>query len=354
MKANRLLWVDYAKFIGIFLVVFGHTAIPDFLYNAIFAFHMPLFFFISGYLFSFEKYYSYKQFVARRAAQLVVPYFCFNLITYIFWMLIGRKFGDDATRNIPVYKPLIGIIYGNGTNDYLVHNIASWFLVCLFVVENLFYIIFKYVPKNKSWCFIALFFIAGCFDSAFDSIRWPWSFNIALVAIVFYAVANVYKEYVNKLLRWRTDYLLILIFLLSAFYLYVVKTNGRINLNESRYQNFGYFFIGAFLGILIVILVSRILQHMFSRVRFIEFISINTIIILVFQFIALSVVKAFTLFVLKIPLAIFNNKIILNLIVTVLVIVMLVPVIYLLNAYFPFVLGKKKAHPFAFKEMRTQ
>lgn len=49
---NRLNWIDWAKAIAITFVVFGH--IPEerssFILNYIVTFHMPLFFFISGYL----------------------------------------------------------------------------------------------------------------------------------------------------------------------------------------------------------------------------------------------------------------------------------------------------------------
>ncbi|EPJ4139137.1 acyltransferase family protein [Klebsiella pneumoniae] len=60
----RETWVDYAKGIGIILVVFGHAnrglyssgiyispEIYHYLDNVIYSFHMPLFFFLSGLFF---------------------------------------------------------------------------------------------------------------------------------------------------------------------------------------------------------------------------------------------------------------------------------------------------------------
>ena len=56
-----IVWLDYARTIGIFLVVFGHVlqqfssfegyGICKTLWNYIYLFHMPLFFIISGFLF---------------------------------------------------------------------------------------------------------------------------------------------------------------------------------------------------------------------------------------------------------------------------------------------------------------
>lgn len=46
-------WIDWAKSIGIMLVIMGHYGMGDKIYGTfIYAFHMPLFFIVSGYLFA--------------------------------------------------------------------------------------------------------------------------------------------------------------------------------------------------------------------------------------------------------------------------------------------------------------
>ena len=48
-KCPRIEYIDLAKAIGIFLVCLGHTVDPDTqLKTIIYAFHMPLFFILSG------------------------------------------------------------------------------------------------------------------------------------------------------------------------------------------------------------------------------------------------------------------------------------------------------------------
>lgn len=55
-KKERLHWLDYSKTIGMYLVVLGHV-LKD---NAqlfkvvIYSFHMPLFFFLSGFLYKLK------------------------------------------------------------------------------------------------------------------------------------------------------------------------------------------------------------------------------------------------------------------------------------------------------------
>ena len=56
-----IVWLDYARTLGIFLVIFGHClqTFPEWkingilrgLWDYIYLFHMPLFFIISGFLF---------------------------------------------------------------------------------------------------------------------------------------------------------------------------------------------------------------------------------------------------------------------------------------------------------------
>lgn len=71
----RLNWIDALKGIGIMLVVLGHHSLPAALDTYIFSFHMPLFFFISGFLFDFGKYSkSGANFVKGKFRSLLLPY----------------------------------------------------------------------------------------------------------------------------------------------------------------------------------------------------------------------------------------------------------------------------------------
>jgi fucose 4-O-acetylase-like acetyltransferase len=51
----KIEWIDVIKGIGIVFVVAGHTYIGE-VKDFIFLFHMPLFFFISGFLFTQQEH----------------------------------------------------------------------------------------------------------------------------------------------------------------------------------------------------------------------------------------------------------------------------------------------------------
>ena len=92
MTKQRLEYIDIIKGIGIFLVVLGHVTTNQNVYHFNYAFHMPLFFIISG-MFLHDK----PQFIRKQAKSLLLPYFSFGLLTYLYWWLVESRF-----RELPV------------------------------------------------------------------------------------------------------------------------------------------------------------------------------------------------------------------------------------------------------------
>lgn len=52
---EREKYIDYAKGIGIILVILGHVSVPNPIITYIFSFHMPLFIFLSGMVFRQDR-----------------------------------------------------------------------------------------------------------------------------------------------------------------------------------------------------------------------------------------------------------------------------------------------------------
>ena len=81
---KRVEWIDIAKGYGILFVIIGHLYLQDsFLTTQIYTFHMPLFFFLSGYVFSAKKY-NFNEFIKRKAKTILVPYFALGVCMIIF------------------------------------------------------------------------------------------------------------------------------------------------------------------------------------------------------------------------------------------------------------------------------
>lgn len=139
-KKKRLDYLDIAKGIGIILVVIGHC-IPDaaspagvsvpfyrVLHHVIYSFHMPLFFFIAGFL-TYKQGQSVltsKNKIARikkRVQRLLVPYL-FVGICYMPMKLLLSQFANKAYDVHEFWKIVIGV---NPDGEL-------WFLYALFVI----------------------------------------------------------------------------------------------------------------------------------------------------------------------------------------------------------------------------
>lgn len=91
---NRIIYLDIAKAICIILVVIGHY-IPDnsptwyiMLNRMIYTFHMPLFMFVSGYVYIVtKKEISYWDFLMKKVKRLMIPYFTTSVIVIAIKLL---------------------------------------------------------------------------------------------------------------------------------------------------------------------------------------------------------------------------------------------------------------------------
>lgn len=191
MRAVRYDYIDIAKGLGILMVVWAHIMITGGTHQLIYAFHMPLFFLLSGMLFKKEKYASFGSFVAHRAKRLLVPYVVYSVLTWAFWAAFRYLRHDEVDSYL---MPLLQTFIAQGSGAFMVHNSALWFVPCLFLTEMLYFILYG---MGKWGCLI------GCFGGAALSFmlggvfgdRWwfllPWNADAALIALPFYCIGNM-------------------------------------------------------------------------------------------------------------------------------------------------------------------
>jgi acyltransferase len=335
MRENRIPWIDTAKALGITLVVLGHMSIPASTRQYIFSFHMPLFFFLSGYVFDPDKYRALSEFVDRRLRSLILPYLLFSLVAYVFWVLVDNNVGQ--TKGSAVLEPFLGIFYSNNRFANMSHNIALWFITCLFVVEVMFFEMRKRVSSVAGQ---GLLLLASSVLGYVSSLYWPyplpWSIEVAFMALPFYGAGYLLRLHGHAILLSSRGYrpvLLLIALACSGIFCYL---NGRTDMHGNHYNNYFYFFGAAFGGIMTYVYVSQL----FPVTRVMSFIGKNTLIILALSGIAESFLKGIQLFVLGIPLGFARDSLLLGLIYTVCSMVVLSPVIYLVNRRFPMVLGR--------------
>ena len=78
---NRIEYLDIARCIGIILMIMGHVGFSKRFDHFIHAFNMPMFFIISGYLFTLkhQEELFFKEYLIKKFKSLIIPYISFGI-----------------------------------------------------------------------------------------------------------------------------------------------------------------------------------------------------------------------------------------------------------------------------------
>ena len=141
----RINWIDWAKVIAIFFVVFGHTPQErgDFLITYICTFHMPFFFMLSGFLSKGST--DTESNLRKHWHTLIIPYFFYNLIFYPYWLVRYLvDFHGELTFGNIVTKPLLGMLFFQIDSPVSTSlNGVTWFLAALLFMRIILNICYR-------------------------------------------------------------------------------------------------------------------------------------------------------------------------------------------------------------------
>ncbi len=122
---NRIEYIDYYRAIGIVMMVMGHIGFGATFDKFIHAFHMPMFFLVSGFLYKRTDSKIYDVLI-RKAKSLIVPYFVFGVFQCILYRFI---FGFS-------FEHYYHLLFFNF--DGIPIAGALWFLTALFFTDMVF------------------------------------------------------------------------------------------------------------------------------------------------------------------------------------------------------------------------
>lgn len=249
-----------------FLVVFAHVAHINWVWNYIWQFHMPLFFFISGLL--FFPNVPFRAFLWKRIKSLYIPYVIFFLLTFGYWALIERHWRGNQYS---IGYELIGLPYGTYEGGHLFFNGVLWFLPCLFATELLFYPVGKLNSRIGQVASILLPFTIGQFLLSQHVFWLPFGLHTAFNAVLFYGAGFLLKHHlaeVNHAPRWHQA---LLLFACFAFqWLFMGRYVSNVKLCTLPYAAI------AFGGVFFYMVLSL----MIGRQKVVEYIGRNTLVIL--------------------------------------------------------------------------
>ncbi len=248
LPKSRINWIDVLKGVGIIAVVWGHSGHP-YAY-LMFLFHMPLFFFLSGYLYNSNDNRSWLKYVGEKSKHLLVPY-----IFYLF-LITAVLFVFSYLKDLPLVVNWKALFLGGSLLEGVYGTF--WFVTCLFFVQIFYELLYRILRSKR----LLIIILIGCYSFAFWESRFyedfffPWNMDVALFAIIFYALGHTIKT--KRWLENTRKRTLILIssvlFIIPFLYLYFWEIiRFGIDLKHRQYYFFG---TGIIVPMTIIILLA--------------------------------------------------------------------------------------------------
>lgn len=273
---ERDLTIDIAKGICIYLVVLGHCHNAGLIRHYIYLFHMPFFFFVSGFFFNRKD--GFIKFLKAKFKRLLIP-FC---VYWLFSITASEGIGFLQTKSLIIPDTHIG---------------AIWFLISLWNM----YIIHYFVSKMSGiWGGISSIISLGiAYYLVENKVALPLYLTQTFMAYPFFILGNFfYKSKVFSVNGIRNTCYEVLqsrkvactLFMIALLFMSLYPCE-QLDIKELELPNVFSLIIGAFSGILMTMIVSKFV----FEVRFMAFIKkalsklgIYSIHILGFHFVVLT------------------------------------------------------------------
>ncbi len=293
-KDNRFSTV---KAIGIILMVIGHSGCPDYLHRLIYYFHMPLFFFCSGFFYVKPITFNDCAVAIRKKIKgLYFPYLkwslCFLFLHNIFFRIglyngyygyEGHVFNSYSFTDF--LKRIAYIVFTMDKHEPLLGGF--WFLKVL-LLSSIIVVVCTYIMRRYSTRWTVLIFIVALFISKYFSFSLPFVGNLSVIIMgaLFFLFGYEYKKIENVFFyKWS------LVIALSACLIVFSISSYSISMFCSFSETFLYLPL-ALIGILSTFALSYKLDAYKWRLALYE-IGQYTLKILALHFLAFKAVSLF-------------------------------------------------------------
>lgn len=279
MKQSRINWVDTLKFLGIFAIYLGHYGeIAKKAYPFVFEYHVPLFFFISGFFFKYNSNESITQYIKNKFVHLMIPYFVFSLIYLLFLFITKNVFIND------VPSMLLEILTGIRNYSFIG---PLWFINCLFVMQVLNKFLSKIYKEKKHYYILTGFFLLIITTCIFPILKidipsFFWNIDSALYYYFYFTLGMILYPKLNKIKLNKNKpfgiIVLILIFIVLTAFTYCIYKKGGIYLYQKLNINNDFLYILYYhIKTIILIIYNVIIAKILSPIKPFQLIGRNTL-----------------------------------------------------------------------------
>ncbi len=341
MSGKRIDWLDIAKYICIIFVMVHHLeGGSEALYIFYASFFLKAFFFAAGYVYRHTN--DFKGFFIKKVKGLFVPWLIFSTFNILLSQVLSFNEHNDLLTEI-----------GWNLLQIRNHGDGIWFVAALFVAFIPFYFLTQWSDKkdkNKGVAAIIISFFLSAGSIAYTNLMdpsllpWngtelPWHLEYIFQAMLFMVLGYYFrKRYEVTFDKYNTRInriCLAIVYLLLIYMPYVFQIEFPI-LIDVIYQ-----YVREFTGVIFLVSICKVLKTN----RYISYVGQNTLIYFALHGKVLSALQtAMEKMVPNVYAAVLGNAFSANVFVIILAlvisVVLMIPT-WIINKFFPFVLGRK-------------
>lgn len=289
---NRNAKIDICRFIGICMMVIGHSGCPTAMKNYIYLFHMALFFFLSGFCYKEKNDTHPVLYFWNKVKTIYFPYIAFNSIFVLLHNLFLslKLYASDEAFLLLEGGNEYGIMSAYSLKDTVIQIIrtllfaaneemggATWFLRILFLVCLLHCFIGFILNKIKKANYRELstyiigiaFLIIGWLFYAYD-IHLPLEIQTVFSAFFPFALGVLWKNHIDEWLKKRIgNTLKLACLLISGVALVIMSRYHSIGLGLNSIVNPLFYGSATLLGITHVYVLSHYISIVVAKLRII-------------------------------------------------------------------------------------
>lgn len=199
--------IDFLRGIAVLLVIFGHYFSGK-ARLAIFAFHIPLFLMISGYLCHIDK--SEWSYLRHQMKRILPTYFiCIVMMTTV-----------DLLKGNNAYRLIAGVLaYANPDMDRSLIQLdvgigPIWFLPAMIVASFIGFVLIKYLNDYPIWMFgMSLFISIGGGGVLGKIILLPFDIDNGIELVIFFVIGYLLRYQANGI--FTSDYIGFVLFFIG-------------------------------------------------------------------------------------------------------------------------------------------
>lgn len=245
----RRVDIDIAKGLGIALVVIGHL-VPTFKNEAIYLFHMPLFFILGGIA---SRQIPQKSWPSTK--RLLLPY-----ASFVFMLAVVPAIAGYLLEQHGLNKTLKELIKAAAGGELLVSTLGPvWFITC-YAASRAIVITLSSCKLTILFCVSILFAftaIALLVSHLFPTFFLPWALNIAPLGALLFYVGYLSRMFVDDMHPMIVGTIIVM-----AAIALIAADLGWIGSIQMKYGDFGTPGISLMGGVVVslaVFFISRIL-----------------------------------------------------------------------------------------------